>query len=94
MLRSVVLKSLVARSDARSGEHCRHVCAGATEDLVGCLAIEGGVRHDGVVLLDEEGDELAHGCDGVEGVQVEPLVLNTTAAVFLASRRVFAIKGA
>jgi hypothetical protein len=39
------------------------------------LAREGGVRKDGVVLLDVECDQSFQSCESIELVQVEPAVL-------------------
>ncbi len=53
----------------------RDVVASAEEHLGWRLPRERRVRHDGVVLLDEVRNQVAHRRDGIEGVEVEPLVL-------------------
>lgn len=57
------------------GEVVEESAGGAEVDLVGRLAAEGRVRHDGVVLVDVEGDEIANSGEAIKLVQVEPVVL-------------------
>ena len=51
-----------------------NLVAGSQVHLVRCLTIEGGVRQVAVVLLDVKGHEFSDGGDGVERVQLEPLM--------------------
>jgi hypothetical protein len=52
-----------------------HLLATSEIHLVGCLARESGMRNDGVVLLNVEFDEVLKGSERVEGMQIEPAVL-------------------
>ena len=56
------------------GELIEQTTRGAEIDLVWCLTSEGGVWHDGVVLLDVESDELHNGVETIKLVQEKPPV--------------------
>ncbi len=53
----------------------RHLAASSKAHLVGSLAVKRGMRKMRVMLLDVERDELSHGRNAVERVEVQPLAL-------------------
>lgn len=59
----------------RGGKVGRDLLASSEVHFVGCLASEGCMRNNGVVLLHEECDQLLKGSEGVERMQVEPAML-------------------
>ena len=65
----------LARRSFRIGQLIRDLVARAEVDLVGGLSAEGGVRDYGIVLSHIETDESAHGSEGIELVEIEPIVL-------------------
>src|SRR5437867_768450 len=73
--RSVRLQASRTRRPPPRIELARDVAAGSEVDLVRRLAVEGGMRETAVVFLDVERDEPPERRDGVERVEVEPLVL-------------------
>ena len=73
--RSVHGEAAFAGLPPRDGEFARQAAGGAEVHLVGRLAGERRMRHLGVVLLDEEGDQRLEVSHGVERVEIEPLML-------------------
>ena len=66
-VRAAILRhARITRGTSLLREQRGHVLRGGGEDLVGRLAVESAVRHDGVVVVDVEGDESGEGGDRVQ----------------------------
>ena len=79
--RSVRRQALGPRRLSPFRELLGHMLAGPAIHLVRRLALECGVGELGVVFADIEIDKPTERLDGVEGVQVEPLVLEGSLSI-------------
>ncbi len=71
---SVPCKPFVSGGGSQFFELIWDIVAGAEVHLIGCLTTKRRVRETSVVLVHIERNQLLHRVDGVEGVQVQPLV--------------------
>ncbi len=78
---SVPCKPFVSGRDSHFFELIWDIVAGAEVHLIGSLTTERRVRETSVVLVHIERNQLLQRVDGVEGVQVQPLVFEGSLSI-------------